>query len=59
MQNHCQEYKTTEIKKIKELYADGYKIAFIAEVMGRTYSAMAFKCRELGLRRYKLKGEKV
>lgn len=59
MKNHCKDYKTTEIKKIKQLHADGYTLAYIAEIMGRSYKAISVKCRELGLRRYKLKGETV
>lgn len=53
MQNHYKEYKTTEIKRIKELYADGVRINRIAKIMGRSYCAMSDKCRALGLRRYK------
>ena len=59
MQNHCKDYKTTEIKKIKQLHADGYTLAYIAKVMERSHRAISAKCRGLGLRRYKLKGEKV
>lgn len=55
MQNHCKDYKTTEIKKIKQLHADGYTLAYIAKIMGRSYKAISVKCIELGLRRYKLK----
>lgn len=53
MQNHYKEYKTTEIKRIKELYSDGVRINRIAKIMGRSYGAMSDKCRALGLRRYK------
>ena len=59
MKNHCKDYKTTEIKKIKQLHADGYTLAYIAEIMERSHRAISAKCRESGLRRYKLKGETV
>lgn len=53
MINHCKDYKTTEIKLIKQRHGEGVKIKDIAEELERSYEAIKSKCIKLGLRRYK------